>query len=141
MTRAVALFKIAPKSYLIKLFRRKRGHVNKTLRVVVAIGIATALGASLLAFRLDPIVFRPLRPPLPGAKVEEPQPGDFFVRRNTLTVTVPREMTLGEFIRLYQLQQTRYELIDLLQVGGDPERIVLKRGQRVSVRLTPPERP
>ena len=103
------------------------------------VGLCAALGAAALIYQRDPVVSRTLRAPDLDATVVEPPASDFFVARNRVDVTLDRDITVLEFIQTYQLERTRRDLLTELRVTGDPSRAVLRRGQRITVMLTPPD--
>jgi hypothetical protein len=55
----------------------------------------------------------------------------FFYDRNRITIRVPRDMTLDEFVRIYQLQTVRGDLEHRLR------RTQLKKNESIDAQLTP----
>ncbi len=84
--------------------------------------------------------FSPLKAPSTD-KLEHSEKGDypptsFFRERNTLEVEVPRDMSVNDFIKLYQLNMSDIRAKITQQMGND--NTPLKAGQRFTINLTPP---
>lgn len=117
---------------------------------ILCCGILVVLGLALFLWRdlaFGIAGYRPLGTPdvaaLDGAaELDERDAPRFFAERNKIEVTVPRDMTVAEFLRLYQLelQHVREQIAaqDGVDVLGDDH--VLRQGKRYQLTLTPPER-
>jgi len=88
--------------------------------------------------------FSPIKRP-PIDKLEHPEKGDyqpssFFRDRNTLEVEVPRNMSLGDFLDLYQINMPhiRREIAQQMDKDSLNDKTVFKAGQRFIINLTPP---
>jgi len=88
--------------------------------------------------------FSPLKAPsidkLEHPKKDDFWPTSFFRERNTLEVEVPRDMSFGDFIELYQLKMPHIRGQIAEQMGKDSlkKETRLKAGQRFTIDLTPP---
>lgn len=89
--------------------------------------------------------YKPLVPPGPEL-IDDPPPFDegaalrFFEERNEIDLTVPRDMTAGELLRLYQIDFPHVRR-QIAQARGDQilsDRALLRRGERYHITLTPP---
>ncbi len=64
----------------------------------------------------------------------------FFTERNRVEVSVPRDMTAGEFLELYQLgRHVRKEIAEQLDIDELSDETLLKQGTLLELNLTPPE--
>lgn len=75
-----------------------------------------------------------------GQAIDEKGTPRFLADRNKVELSVPREMTVGDFLDLYQI---RYEHIRVqigvqLGIGRAGDELVLAAGQKLSLELTPP---
>jgi hypothetical protein len=110
--------------------------------LVVALGLITALGLSALlgeGFREAVLVEVDVSPagaeptfsdaPLEAAR--------FFADRDTVTVSIPRDMTVSEFLALYHLENNEAARTAIReQVGAASPGDLLREGDRVTVPLT-----
>ncbi|MEN8215623.1 MAG: hypothetical protein ABFS56_04470 [Pseudomonadota bacterium] len=90
--------------------------------------------------------FRPLKTPSvkeldQPSKKGNPLAGPFFDERNTLEVEVPRNMSLGDFLDLYQLNMphVRRQIAQQIGKASIPNQHRLSTGERFTIDLTPPE--
>ena len=90
--------------------------------------------------------YKPLTPPGPE-QIDHPPPFDegaamrFFAERNAVELTLPRDMTVAEVLRLYQIDfpHVRRQISEQREGGTTVrDRDVLKRGERYLLTLTPP---
>lgn len=71
-----------------------------------------------------------------NSKKGNPSTISFFQKRNTLEVEVPRNMSLREFLELYQINMRHIRQQIQQQIGN---KVRLKAGQKFTINLTPPE--
>ena len=87
--------------------------------------------------------FRPIKEP-DIQKLDRPSqkedPGNISNERNTLEVKVPRDMKLGDFLELYQIDLPHIRSKIAGQIGKKmlKDSYHLKAGQRFTIDLTPP---
>jgi len=115
---------------------------------VVAGALALAVAASSLVLGLDRLLGPGTRhagllladasaPATAPDFNELPRGGAFFQDRDSITVTVPRAMTVAEFLSLYHLENHRAVRAALSSQAGATEwNDVIEEGARVSFRLT-----
>ncbi len=115
---------------------------------ILACAVLTLLGLVFLARPdLARLVagYKPLVPPSPE-QIDDPPPFDegaalrFFAERNRLELTVPRDMTAGELLRLYQIDFPHVRR-QIARARGDQilsDRELLRQGELYSITLTPP---
>jgi len=111
---------------------------------VVLLLLALVVGVQQdLAYRIAG--FRPLRP-IVAKELDEPERPDdreaprFLTERNEIEITVPREMPLGEFLRLYQLRELAHVRRQIAKQEGVPQiddDHLLRQGHRYKITLTP----
>lgn len=116
---------------------------------LIPFAILTVLGLVLL-FSRDLAYwvagYRPLGT-LGPQEIDEPAALDerdaprFLAERNQLEVEVPREMAVGEFLRLYQIDfpHIRRQLAEQEGLSSLPDDHLLQKGRRLKLTLTPPE--
>lgn len=105
------------------------------LSVTVVLGLATLLGARLRDHGL--IADRAAAAPTSLSFTDAPRSAAFFEARDSVTVRVPWDMTLGEFLSLYHLENNagaRAALQRRLGVAASDD--VLREGEEVSFGLT-----
>jgi hypothetical protein len=121
--------------------------LSRLLAAVLLLVAAVAVLASRAGtFAL--VGFRPLQT-LDARAIEAPFQADgrevsrFLEQRNRVELTVPRAMTVGELVRLYQLDFAHVRTQIARQIGSDPAKLTdatpLRQGQRLSLTLTPPQ--
>ncbi|KHD08230.1 hypothetical protein PN36_19390 [Candidatus Thiomargarita nelsonii] len=121
-------------------------HTNKPLTILLSMIL---LPLSIIFWVKPEYVFEiasfsPLKPPsidkLAHSKKDDFPPTSFFRERNTLEVEVPRNMSFGDFIELYQLKMPHIRREIAQQMGKDSlkNNTPLKAGQRFTINLTPP---
>lgn len=84
------------------------------------------------AFVGSPLMVQPIVSPDKIRQPEPPEELEFFTDRNRVTIEVPFDMTVGDLVRMYQLEQTRGAL--LKQMGANENRMA-SRGDRIEVEL------
>jgi len=123
-------------------------HTNKPLTILLSIIL---LPLSIIFWVKPEYVFEiasfsPLKRPsidkLEHLKKDDFPATSFFRERNTLEVEVPRNMSFGDFIELYQLNRAHIRREIAQQMGKDSlkNNTPLKAGQRFTINLTPPAR-
>ena len=89
--------------------------------------------------------YKPLKP-ISAAEIDDPSAFDerdaprFFAERNVVDLEVPRQMTVGELLRLYQIDfpHVRRQLAEQKGVVRIKDDDVLAAGERLRLTLTPP---
>ena len=111
------------------------------LPAAVLVGLVATLGlASLVGDAVRSAVLVEVETEAPTSLSVRDAPEEatrFFARRDTVTVTVPRDMTVAELLALYHLETStaaREALRDQLGAGGEADR--LREGDRVTFPLT-----
>ncbi len=115
---------------------------------ILAFAVLALLGLVLLVRpELAHLVagYKPLVPPGPE-QIDDPPPFDegaalrFFAERNQIDLTVPRDMTAGELLRLYQIDfpHVRRQIAEARGNLVLSDRELLRRGERYRITLTPP---
>jgi hypothetical protein len=84
---------------------------------VITIACAAAILLASIAWQPQDVFLTVPRGSLPSAQELEPAPpARLFTERNQINLEVPWEMPLKDLIGLYQLEQSRDEIIE--QLGG-----------------------
>lgn len=92
----------------------------KPYRELKAVGLA---GASVLLTMIalwgEPLLKRPFRPAPSDQELGEPRDSAaFFSARNEVTIRIPRDMTVDEFVELYRLEHVRSAIPAVLRAGS-----------------------
>jgi hypothetical protein len=105
------------------------------LVLTAVFGIATLIGSPV---RTAALITDPTAEPAATLRyTEAPQSASFFDDRDSVNVRVPWDMTVGEFLSLYHLENNADARASLeRQLGVSRAEDLLKEGDEVAFRLT-----